>query len=458
MTFDHTKRPDFAPYPIPKKTWDGKQLFAFLDREYTKIGEKYVRHFDQIPNGKAVKVFHTGEISRIVTTHKGKCVIRNIGERQYAHISTGEVKDYSRTAKSRAENARGLATSFQHMRDMINTNFLPEDFTGKKALWVTLTYRECVTDYRQVEADFEAFKKRLKRIYGEFSYLNALEPMGKKAGHRWHVHVLLKWESKAPYIEELLTIWGHGWTKVNLAKTDNFGAYLSAYLTNMESENGELKSNGKKYLKGSRLSLYPPKMRPFRWSKDLKKPEVQEENMSQELRKSLGYRTFVTAREIECGEYKMIYGQEIFKRRQSDYETRGGFKKVTGTEERDKAKAKNGTQFKRPPACNSSGVSGRTGFNSSGNFSDGTRGRASGNLGGEFNPRHEKFFSFLNDSPGKSSAPSSRSSSEFSPEVLKKTSPISSAVSSSAARISAVSSSGFGCSVLAVPPQFVHRR
>lgn len=458
MTFDHTKRPDFAPVAISKRTWDGKQLFAFLGREYTKQGEKYVRHFDEIPIGKAVKVFYTGESARVVTTHKGKCVIRNIGERQYAHIETGEVKAYSKEAKSRAENARGLATSFQLMRDMINCNFSPEDFTGKRALWVTLTYRECVTDYHQVEADFEAFKKRLRRLYGEFSYLNALEPMGKKAGHRWHVHVLLKWESKAPYIEDLLSIWGHGWTKVNLARTDNFGAYLSAYLTNMESENGELKSNGKKYLKGSRLSLYPPKMRPFRWSKDLKKPEVQEENMSPELRKSLGFRTFVTAREIECGEYKMIYGQEIFKRRLSDYETRGGYKKVTGTEERDKKKAKDGTQFTRPTACNPSGVPGRTGFNRSGNFSDGTRGRASGNLVGQFNPKHEKFFSFLNESDEKKAASPPRSSSGFSSEVLKKTSSISSAVPSSAARILAVSSSGFGCSDLAVPPQFVHRR
>lgn len=422
MTFDHTKRPDFNPAPISKKTWDGKQLFAFLGREYTRQGEKFARHFDEIPNGKAVKVFYTGESTRVVTTHKGKCVIRNIGERQYAHIETGEVKDYSKEAKSRAENARGLATSFQLMRDMINCNFSSEDFTGKKALWVTLTYRECVTDYHQVEADFESFKKRLRRLYGEFSYLNALEPMGKKAGNRWHVHVLLKWEKKAPYIEDLLTIWGHGWTKVNLAKTDNFGAYLSAYLTNMESENGELKSNGKKYLKGSRLSLYPPKMRPFRWSKDLKKPEVQEESMSPELRKSLGHRTFVTAREIECGEYKMIYGQEIFKRELSEYEKRGGYKKVTGTKERNPQTANQRAESTRPPACNLSGVSGRTGFNRAGNFSDGIRNRASGNLGGKSNPKHERFLSILNESDGKKVSPPSRSSSDFSHENLKNSS------------------------------------
>ena len=55
----------------------------------------------------------------------------------------------------------------------------------------------------------------------------------------WHIHLLLKaMNVKHLYIpndEIIAKLWGHGHTKTKrLNDVDNIGAYLSAYLTNLE--------------------------------------------------------------------------------------------------------------------------------------------------------------------------------------------------------------------------------
>lgn len=98
----------------------------------------------------------------------------------------------------------------------------------------------------------------------------------------------IHWEKKAPFIanSELERIWGHGFTKITaLDSVDNVGLYLTAYLTDVSldeavetdiSVRANVKSkirNDKKYIKGTRLRLYPANCRLYRTSRGIKKPE-----------------------------------------------------------------------------------------------------------------------------------------------------------------------------------------
>ena len=110
---------------------------------------------------------------------------------------------------------------------------------------------------------------------------------------------------KAPYIanDVFAKLWGHGFVRIKkLDNVDNVGAYLTAYLGDMELSEVEwtkwqeitrgatvkqvemLDDNGHKVtkpvLKGARLNLYPSNFNMLRCSRGIKRPV--EEMMSQE--------------------------------------------------------------------------------------------------------------------------------------------------------------------------------
>ena len=110
----------------------------------------------------------------------------------------------------------------------------------------------------------------------------------------WHSHLLLRFNDiDKVYIEneKMRNLWGHGFVTVrSLKDVDNIGAYLSAYLSDVEltDENiirafenqdtinivaREVEGKEKKFIKGGRLHLYPSGMNLYRKSKGIKFPE-----------------------------------------------------------------------------------------------------------------------------------------------------------------------------------------
>lgn len=99
------------------------------------------------------------------------------------------------------------------------------------------------------------------------------------------MHVLYIFDSVAPYIlnDDVEKLWGHGFTKTKkLDGNTDIGLYVTAYLTDLDlDENEKLAAdeklvkevNGKKYLKGGRLHMYPAGMHIYRCSRGIKKPE-----------------------------------------------------------------------------------------------------------------------------------------------------------------------------------------
>lgn len=185
---------------------------------------------------------------------------RKIDRDRMVDTETGEVIEVDHSY-SRIEHIQSLRRSIRKLRMIINANF-----GGKtNELFITLTYAENMQDSKRLYRDFEVFYKRLKRRYRdcEFIYIVAVEPQERGA---WHLHLLLKAINKEVlYIpnDEIAELWGQGFTKTKrLEQVDNVGAYLSAYLTDMDGK------------KGKRLWYYPPFMNIYRCSRGIKKPQV----------------------------------------------------------------------------------------------------------------------------------------------------------------------------------------
>lgn len=207
------------------------------------------------------------------------------GKKRYAIRKTGEIKDCIRH-DTRADSYKSLKRTFKRLRELINTNVS----NPLNCRWITLTYAENMTDPDCLYHDFEKFNKRFqywlsKQGYSPAQYIVVPEPQGRGA---WHMHLIYIWDNKAPYIanDQLAKLWRHGFVKITALKDcDNVGAYLTAYLTDLEVNASPdcsskdikiIESNGTKkaILKGGRLSMYPAGMRLYRCSRGIQKPVV----------------------------------------------------------------------------------------------------------------------------------------------------------------------------------------
>ena len=223
--------------------------------------------------------------------------IKKLDKEHYVDLRTGEVQEFKHYV-NRADGVNSLRQTFKKLRYLINNNF-----TGaQNEKFLTLTYAENMQDRERLYKDFEKFMKKLKYAYKDVSsvdYLSVVEPQARGA---WHMHVLLRFNDIDTVFldgDELRRLWPHGFHTVkSLHDVDNIGAYVSAYLTDIEYVDGvreemmyspHLKNdvwrndcaidieekNGKKYVKGGRLHFYPPGINLYRKSKGIKEPERQ---------------------------------------------------------------------------------------------------------------------------------------------------------------------------------------
>lgn len=242
----------------------------------------------QIPSNSTVIVTQMGHLTEVQYMEKMNrtCNIQKLDKDRYADLKTGEIKEFKHS-ENRKENYNSLRQTFKKLRYLINNNF----FGSGNELHVVLTYKENITDPKQLYKDFDTFMKRLKRKYN-IDYINVIEPQGRGA---WHCHLLIRFNDLDTVFianSDLAKMWGHGFVTIkSLKDVDNIGAYLSAYLTDIElnenldkqtikrtvSEQLEIKEvEGKKFIKGGRLHMYPSGVNLFRKSRGIKYPDRKE--------------------------------------------------------------------------------------------------------------------------------------------------------------------------------------
>ena len=224
--------------------------------------------------------------------------LRKLDSDRYVDLRTGEVKEYEHTI-NRSEGVNSLRKTFNRLRELINANFEG----APNELFITLTYKGSLQtrDTKRVYKDFNKFMKRFKYRYKDLTtidYINVLEP--HESGN-FHMHALLRFNDlEKIYIpnEDLRSIWGNGFVTVQSLKgVDNIGAYVSAYLSDIEVPEGreytgnsecvekDVHGQKKKFVKGARLIFYPVGVKIYRKSKGIKNAEQEKMSYKKALKK-----------------------------------------------------------------------------------------------------------------------------------------------------------------------------
>lgn len=252
-----------------------------------------------IPSNSLVKLTTMGHLREIQYMEKmnTQTYISKLNKHQYVVLETGEIKEFKHI-ENRSQSYNSLRQTFKKIRYLINNNFHGHG----NELHVVLTYEKNITDNKVLYADFKRFMTRLKRKYEDVSsidYINVVEPQGRGA---WHCHLLLRFNDLDsifipnefdaegnPVDAPLYDMWGQGFVTIkSLKDVDNIGAYLSAYLADLELTDDtfrvavkedlkiverEVEGETKRFIKGGRLHMYPPGMNLYRKSRGVKFPE-----------------------------------------------------------------------------------------------------------------------------------------------------------------------------------------
>lgn len=245
--------------------------------------------------------------------------VKKISKDEYVDTRTGEVLEYDHI-ENRQESSDSLSKTFKRLRYLINNNFVGAD----NELFITLTYAENMTSTDRLYCDIKRFMTRVRRKYdymGKMDYINIVEPQERGA---WHCHILMKWDTKAKIFipnAEIRKLWGQGFVVVkSLESVDNIGAYLTAYLTDipLDQWQGDSKldlkfgSDGKKYVKGGRLHMYPPGMQLYRKSKGIIMPES-EKMLYEDIKKRVGSRKPTLSLSYEITQDDLLINQITYQ-------------------------------------------------------------------------------------------------------------------------------------------------
>lgn len=224
-----------------------------------------------IKNDQMVSAYHYGDTVEMSTSLGSQPIMRKVNKDMMVNRVTGEIKDVEHvTNRADPKNYQSLRSTFKKLKRLIGANFAG----GPSELWITLTYRDSpMTDSKRLYSDLKRLMRRLRRITAKgLAYIVVIEP---QASGSLHAHLLLKTlDHSRLYLanDVLADAWGQGFVNVRrLRDSDNVGAYLMAYLTDVDLNNlgGDFdhKNKPKKIIKGGRLSLYPIGMQIYRKSR-----------------------------------------------------------------------------------------------------------------------------------------------------------------------------------------------
>jgi hypothetical protein len=129
---------------------------------------------------------------------------------------------------------------------LVQSNFSNND------KFITLTFRENLSDIHQANYEFKKFIERLKYKYGDFKYIACIEFQKRGAIH-YHMICSLDYIKKS----ELASIWRNGFVKINnIKEVDDLGAYLIKYMVK-DKDIWKLARN-KSYLYSKGLKINKP--------------------------------------------------------------------------------------------------------------------------------------------------------------------------------------------------------
>lgn len=125
----------------------------------------------------------------------------------------------------------------REVKRLVNCNlnqWTDEEENRINSKFLTLTFKENVTDIKWANREFALFIQRLSyNVAYKIKYLTVIEFQKRGAIH-YHSVIF-----NMPYmpVKKLQAIWGHGFVKVNkIDDVDNVGAYVCKYMTKSDDE------------------------------------------------------------------------------------------------------------------------------------------------------------------------------------------------------------------------------
>lgn len=203
-------------------------------------------------------------VNTVVVTHMSypppdEPRIEKVDEGHYMVVRTGEVFEYGERSSTKGDNRKSLLQSFSRLKMVINCNYVKPSWTR----FLTLTYRDNMTDNSRISVHLRRFWPRMHELYGAFEYVYVKERQARGA---WHVHAVLFFDRKAPFMsnDDVAAAWGRGFVNVQGFRDNinNLGNYLCAYLTD----------GGRNTKKGERLCNYEAGIRLFNCSSGVRRP------------------------------------------------------------------------------------------------------------------------------------------------------------------------------------------
>ena len=125
----------------------------------------------------------------------------------------------------------------KEVKRLINTNlhqWTDEEENRLNSKFLTLTFKDNVTDMKWANREFSKFIQRLSyNLAYKIKYLTVIEFQKRGAVH-YHAVIF-----NMPYmpVREVQRIWGHGFVKLNkIDNIDNVGAYVCKYMTKTDDD------------------------------------------------------------------------------------------------------------------------------------------------------------------------------------------------------------------------------
>ena len=227
--------------------------------------EEFIKPCDMVK----VKVVKEEVTIYNINTCNRKQTIKRLRNGKHAILSTGEIVDEKKSLK-RGENLKQLIQSNLQLQDLIKENSINLD----KILLLTLTYKHKTLDTEQIDDDFNAFMKRLRRKvveFGAIEFINVYEFYRDLQGY--HIHAILFFNESTRKVfvpvETILKAWKKG--DVSVGAPTNFGYYY--YLTPHLSKEVNDK-NSHLHEKALLQMELPANSKLYRHSKGIKKPLI----------------------------------------------------------------------------------------------------------------------------------------------------------------------------------------
>jgi len=145
--------------------------------------------------------------------------------------SPGRSVNASTAEKKQKNRDVVISRARRDLRRLVNSNW---NQWGCKTAFMTLTFRDNVTDISTANKAFKGFLDRLEWHYGDkllqshrLKYVCVPEFQQRGSVH-FHLAVF-----NMPYINvnDLARVWGHGFIRLNAKDYNNLGSYMSKYMT-----------------------------------------------------------------------------------------------------------------------------------------------------------------------------------------------------------------------------------